>query len=200
MADAYWVLVDAQGAVQGRVMTRDPSITPRAINDNLTNLAERLVTRFGDPKLEKWDDAARAWVVNTEVANELLAKQVKDQAEARRMILYTANRGKMRVYSRKQEEVSNYSGLGGTLSAVIAAFNLMPLDQRKMKFRYAMRDAAKFSDNIGAAIMRFQAGIDNSEDVVAEIEAIEQKTVANIKAASTLAAKKSAAESVVWPV
>lgn len=146
-----------------------------------------------------------SWNATTRVMAEDLAKVraqllagVKAEAELRKMAFLSAGGAKKAEYAQKAAEVAFYDSLGGSVTTIVAAINLLTAAQRQAKFGYSLADAAAFGEpNIVNAIARFRGGMEGSNKVTA-IAAAEAKACAAIKAATTIAAARTAAV-ITWP-
>lgn len=125
---------------------------------------------------------------------------LKAEAATRKMQAMTADRYKQAEYAAKRQEVIAWESLGGTLTAILAAFNLLSPAVRGLRFEYAIADAAAFSDQPADAIARFKAGMTKSGAMVpAKIAAAEAKASKAIRDGQTGTAKRNAASAVAWP-
>ncbi len=132
-------------------------------------------------------------------AEATFVEQVKTEAERRRMLVMSPGGSKKTVYSLKQSEVDNWNNLGSTLATALTAFLALSVVKQKRKFRFALAEAAFYGEpNPAAAIARFAAGSDAANAEAARIEAIEQASVATIKAATTITAKRAAYAAINW--
>ena len=131
---------------------------------------------------------------------DLIAK-VKVIGERLSMLALTAGGAKKLKYSKKHAEVEAWYAMGPVTATIAGLVAALDPAIRKRKFRFAIRDAARRGDTIAAAIARFEAGETNSDDQLADFEAIEQAGVAAIKAAaSTITAKQQAYDAIAWGV
>lgn len=149
-----------------------------------------------DVGLQRWNGSA--WVEDAAKVEAGLLALLKAEAERRKMTFLSAGGAKKAEYAQKAAEVAFWDSLGGTVTAIVAAFNLLPASARQAKFGYALADAAAFGDTVQDAIARFRAGMTSSQKVPS-IAAVEAKGCAAIKAATTAAAKRAAATAVNWP-
>lgn len=122
--------------------------------------------------------------------------------EMSQMAALTSGRAKTLVYAEQAREVLAWRALGGVGASVgqlLAAFNILPLAERKRRFRFALASAARHGElDPSAAIARFEAGADAAMTEVARIEATARATIEAIKAASTAEGKRAAAWAVNW--
>jgi hypothetical protein len=152
-----------------------------------------------------FSEATFTWNATSRVMAEDLAKvraqllaSVKGEAEQRKMTFLSAGGAKKAEYAQKAAEVAFYDSLGGSVSTILTAINLLTAAQRQAKFGYSLADAAAFGEpTIVNAIERFRAGMAGSNKVPA-IAAAEAKACAAIKAATTIAAARAAAV-ITWP-
>ena len=127
-----------------------------------------------------------------------LVGQVNAERERRQALLITDGTAKKLVYSAKQSEVEAWNNLGGTATAILAAFNLLTPTVKNRRFRYTMQEVAITGDTAATVVARFQAAADGSTTQIARLEAIAQKGVTAIRAANTAAAKRAAYAAVNW--
>jgi hypothetical protein len=145
-----------------------------------------------------WDATARAMSEDVAKVRAQLLLGVKAEAEARKMAFLSPGGAKKAEYAQKHAEVAFWDSLGGTITAALTAFGLLTSAARQAKFPYALADAAAFGETgIQAAIERFRVGMQGSSKVPA-IAAAEAKACAAIKAATTIASARAAAN-VSWP-
>lgn len=137
------------------------------------------------------------WVEDAAKVEAALLAQVKAEAEQRKMLILTAGGAKKTEYADKYREVVAWDTLAGTAAQIPIAFTALPSATRSLRFAYALADAAAFGDTPADAIARFKVGIGKSASI-ATIAAIEAKSCARIKAASTTAAKRAAYAAVNW--
>lgn len=147
---------------------------------------------FVGPKL-----VSGAWVEDAAQVEMALIAAVKLLAEQRKMEVATVGGYKKTEYAAKRAEVNAFDALGSTLTAVLAALNLIPAATRATRFAYAYADAAAFGDTIDKAIERFRTGM-NASSKAATLAAAEAKGCAAIRAASTAAAKRAAFAAINW--
>jgi hypothetical protein len=199
---SYWaVYTTATGALQAVVCTPTHPRFHGYAWDGATMTATDLGAAAPDQAVMSWSSSAKAFAEDPAKVEALLVPQVKAEAERRRMLLYTPNRGKMKIYERQDREVDSWYALGaaGALATtLLAAFNLLPAAVRSRKFRAAITNAAAMGDTVDKAIARFEAGIAANDQLVLNLEAIEQRAVKNIKAAATAAAKRAAFAAIDW--
>ncbi len=138
------------------------------------------------------------WTDDAAKVQTLLISSIKAEAEARKMKVFSSGGAKKTEYADKMREVVAFESLGGTLTAMLSALALIPPDIRALRFAHVYADAAAFGDTPQAAVARFKAGIASSGSV-ATIAAAEAKACADIRAATTAAAKKTKASAVKWP-
>lgn len=146
----------------------------------------------------EWNPATKAFAESASKVLAALLAEVKHEAERRKMVVMSLGGAKKSEYAEKRAEVANYDRLYGVLGGVVAAVNALTDSQQRSMFGHAMADADAFGDDIAAAIGRFRAGM-TASDLFPRIAAAESKACAAIKAATTVAAKRAAASSVVWP-
>lgn len=140
-----------------------------------------------------------SWVEDPAKVEPVLLTLIKGEAERRKMGFLSAGGAKKAEYAQKAAEVSFYDSLGGTVVTILAAIGALTAAQRRAKFGYALADAAAFGEpTITNAIERFRSGMASSDKVPA-IAAMEAKTCAAIKNATTAVAKRAAAAAVSWP-
>lgn len=152
---------------------------------------------FGEETFS-WNASTRAMAEDLAKVRAVLLASVKSDAEQRKMAFLSAGGAKKAEYAQKAAEVSFYDSLGGSLSTILAAINLLTPAQRQAKFGYSLADAAANGEpTIVNAIARFRGGMEGSNKVPA-IAAAEAKACAAIKAATTIAAARAAA-AVSWP-
>lgn len=152
-----------------------------------------------EPSTWSWSVATRAMVEDPAKVERQLVADAKGEGERRRMLVLSPGGSKKAVYALKQAEVEAWNDLGTTAALALSAFLALPATKQKRRFRFAMAEAAARGEaNPAAAIARFAAGADASNAEAARIEAIEQKAVAAIKAATSGAAKRAAAASINW--
>lgn len=151
--------------------------------------------------LWRWDVTTRTFVEDLAKVKVDLLTAVKAESERRTMLVYTPNRGKMREYSKKAQEVIDFRALAseGALTSVLnLAFAALPAAAKSRKFTYAQADAAKRGEvNIAAAIARFEAGM-NNEVSVANLKATESAACDAIRGATTIAAARAAYAGINW--
>lgn len=145
-----------------------------------------------------WNPTTRVFAESAAKVQAVLLSDIKQEAERRKMAVMSPGGAKKSEYAEKRAEVANYDRLSGVLGSVLAAVNALTESQKQSMFGHAMADAAAFGDNIPAAIARFRVGM-SSASAFPRIAATEAKVCAAIKAATTVAAKRAAASSVVWP-
>ena len=196
-----WTVTDTQGSiVVPCFQTSDAATPPNAAGCPWSvGYVAYPISIVPDPvRLHTW--SGRAWVESPTLVEAMLISAVKATNAGLVQTLYSVGYGKQKKYSRKQQEVSDWHALSSTVQTVtglLALFNALPALTQKQKFRFAINDAAVRGDTIDKAIARFEAGI-NVEDQVASWEAIELKACADIKAASTAAAKRAVYAAIVW--
>lgn len=157
------------------------------------------ISAYPDQVLQTWSGSA--WVDDAGKLEALLLTSVKAESERRAMLVYTPNRGKMREYSKKAQEVIDFRGLAGegALATLLnTLFASLPNAAKRRKFIYAQADAARRGDTVADAIARFEAGMTTSETTVASLKAIEATACAAIRAAASAAAKRAAYAAVDW--
>jgi len=156
---------------------------------------------IGYPDRIAWQQSLPGFVdtdTTASVEADLVAR-VKSEGEQRRMLVMSPGGSKKTVYSLKQSEVDAWNDLGSTVATMLTTFLGMAAVKQKRKFRFAMAEAALRGEaNPAAAIARFAAGSDAANAEAARIEAIEQAGVAAIKAATTIAAKRTAYAAINW--
>lgn len=146
-----------------------------------------------------WNAATRTMVEDPARTERQLVAEAKAEGERRRMLVLSPGGSKKSVYALKQAEVEVWNDLGNTVAVALSAFLALPAAKQKRRFRFAMAEAAARGEaNPAAAIARFAAGADASNTEAARIEAIEQKAVAAIKAATSATAKRAAATAINW--
>lgn len=150
-----------------------------------------------DEEIYEWSRATRTMIPSLAKVEAALIAVIKQEAERRKMKLMSPGGAKKAEYAEKRAEVNFWDTLGGSLSAILVAFNLMPAAQRQTKFAWALADAAAFGDTVDKAIGRFRAGMASSASVTT-IAAVEARACAAIKSATTVSAKRAAAV-VAWP-
>lgn len=142
-----------------------------------------------------------AWIESPAKVEAALISAVKAESERRTMLIYTANRGKMREYGKKNQEVIDFRKLGneGAAATVLnTLFAALPGAAKKRSFIYSQADAARRGDTVADAIARFEAGMNAAEIVVASLKAVEAAGCAAIRAATTAAGKRAAFAAINW--
>lgn len=190
-----WGLVKADGSLSAPFDTRP---APGASE-------EAVLLPTGWPTSIAWDRALRGFVdlvpeayfTDAKALEPVLLAIVKAEAERRKMLALTPGGAKKTEYADKAAEVRTWHTLGGTLTGVIAVLGIVTGAKMRATFPYAIADAAAFGDTVDKAIARFSVGMTSSATVPA-IAAAEAKACAAIKAASTVASKRAAAN-VTWP-
>ncbi len=84
-----------------------------------------------------WDTTAKTFVADPAKVEAQLLAAVKAESERRTMLLYTPNRGKMREYSKKAQEVIDFRALGseGAVSTLLnTVFMGLSASTKKRKF------------------------------------------------------------------
>lgn len=161
-----------------------------------------------DLALQVW--SGTAWIEDAAKVEALLIAKVKADNEARVRSIYSTNYGKQKKYSRKQQEVLDFRTLPGTaglavanaltatLTAFVPGFATLTAAQQAKKFRFAMAEAAARGVSVATVIGWYEAAIDAKEQQVANWEAVEMKAIADLKAASTAAAKRAVYAAIIW--
>jgi hypothetical protein len=198
-----WTITDiATGAVLSTAFSTPSTGSHPKDNGWAWDAAKHKATRIAaqpETDLQAFDGTAWSYSPN-KVEAELIA-MVKAESERRTMLVYTPNRGKMREYSKKAQEVIDFralSGEGALATLLNAAFAALPSAAKKRKFIYAQADAARRGDTVADAIGRFEAGMNQSEASVASLKAVESAACSAIRAAATVAAKRSAYNAINW--
>lgn len=145
-----------------------------------------------------WSAEARRFVENPAKVEAQLVAAIKDEAEKRKMTMATPGGMKKSEYAEKRAEVLAWKSLGATAGTILAAFNLLPLATRQTRFAHALDDSAAFGDTPADAIARFEAGMARAAPTT-KISAREAKACADVRSATTVAAKRAVAAAIVWP-
>lgn len=190
-----WGIVRADGSLSAPLQTR-PAVASGE---------EAVLLPTGWPISIVWDRPLRGFVdvapeiylTDLKALEPLLLANVKAEAERRKMLALTPGGAKKTEYADKAAEVRTWHTLGGTLTGVVAVLGLVAGAKMRATFPYAIADAAAFGDTVDKAIARFSVGMSSSATVPA-IAAAEAKACAAIKAATTAAGKRAAAN-VTWP-
>lgn len=168
---------------------------PAATDAKLGTIA--LPAGFSEATWE-WNATTRTFVENAAKVEAVLIAAVKDEAEQRKMLMATPGGMKKAEYAEKRAEVLAWKALGTSVGSILAAFNLLPMATRQTRFAHALDDSAEFGDTPADAIARFEAGMTRAAPTT-RISAREARTCARIRAATTIAGKRAAAASLVWP-
>lgn len=163
---------------------------------NGTTMVAHRIVGTPDPVIQDWTGVG--WEASAAKLDAQLITAVKAEAETRKMNVASPGGFKKTEYADKRAEVAGWESLGGSLSAIVAAFNLLPVATREVKFAYAIADAAAFGDQPKDAIARFKAGM-ASAAAAPRLAAAEARACAAIRAAPTSAAKRAAVAAIVWP-
>lgn len=211
MAAQFWTIVKKAKPTQVVVpvhTTSSSTIEPKdqgcQWDDSLLAVKIPAAPRSG---LDAWDGTK--WTEIPSVVEATLIAKVKADNEALVRSVYSMNYGKQKKYSRKQQEVLDFRDLGSSLGLGITslvtdvvnfapAFNAMTAAQQAKKFRFAMAEARIRGVTIAQVIAGYEAAIDSIEQKVANWEAIELKAIADIKAATTVAAKRAVYAAINW--
>jgi hypothetical protein len=187
-----WTITDiATGAVLSTAFSTPSTGSHPKDNGWAWDAAKHKATRIAaqpETDLQAFDGTAWSYSPN-KVEAELIA-MVKAESERRTMLVYTPNRGKI--------DFRALSGEGALATLLNAAFAALPSAAKKRKFIYAQADAARRGDTVADAIGRFEAGMNQSEASVASLKAVESAACSAIRAAATVAAKRSAYNAINW--
>lgn len=154
------------------------------------------------------DDTSEPGTVRYDTANKLIpvlaAVETEEQVQARllvavdgeretrQMTVLTDGGAKKYVYNRKAMEAID----GRTLSASL--LNALGLSDRKKRFPFATTESVLTGETLSVVLARFDAGMNTSASENARIEAVAQKAKRDIKAATTVAAKRVAYAAINW--
>jgi len=163
-----------------------------------TKLASVVLPKGYSEATWDWNATTRTFVENAAKVEAVLIATVKDEAEQRKMMMATPGGMKKAEYAEKRAEVLAWKALGASVGSILAAFNLLPMATRQTRFAHALDDSAEFGDTPADAIARFEAGMTQAAPTT-RISAREARTCAKIRAATTIAGKRAAAASLVWP-
>ncbi len=150
-----------------------------------------------DPAVLAWSPTSKAFIENLPALREVLIDRIKSDAEQLKMKNATPGGFKKTEYAAKEREVNAWESLGGTVSAILVAFNLMPVARRTVTFPYILASAAEFGDTPADAVARIKAGIAKAA-ANPRIAAKEERVTTLIRNATSAAAARAAAV-VVWP-
>lgn len=190
----HWTITDKAGTqVLGQVETSGAHPRFHGFDWNGETMTARMSARRGDPAVDRFNYATGEWEQDAAKVSDQLIASLKAAAEQARMGYLSPGGAKKAVYAMKQAEVEAWHGLATGLLTSLAAFLALPSATRQRRFRFAMAEASMRGEpNPAAAIARFIAGADTANIAVARIEAAEQTGTDQIKAATTIAAKRAA--------
>lgn len=140
----------------------------------------------------KWEAAKRSMIEDATRVEAQLIAEVKAEAERRKMLAMSPGGAKKAEYAEKRAEVAAWDSLATAPAAILAAFNALPKEVRESRFGHVLADAAAFGDTPVAAIARFRAGMGKAA-ALRTVSALEAKTCADVRAASSIAGKRAAA-------
>lgn len=193
MSDATWALFDASGRLVGQTVTSGATPTMAEIG-----FARPVRTaRQADLSIEAVDPATGAIAEVPALVEALLIAAVKTEAEQRKMERATAGGYKKTEYAEKAREIANADALGTTAAAILAALGALSPAQQVARFPYAAASAAAFGDTVAKALDRFRVGQARAASVT-RIAAAEERACAQIRAATTAAAKRAAFTAITW--
>jgi len=136
--------------------------------------------------------ARRTQVVETLAGVEAaLLAGIDDEREKRQMTVMTAGGAKKYVYNRKAAEAIDARGL------VVGVLNALSLTDKARRFPFAQAEAAQTGEPISTVLTRYETALNVSAATIAAIEAKAQKAKRAVRAATTIAAKRAAAN-VTW--
>jgi len=125
-------------------------------------------------------------------AEAKLLDDIDAQREALQMGVMTTGGAKKYVYARKAQEAETARGV---LASVLNALSLV---DRQKKYPFASAEMEQTGETLSVVLARFDAGVAASASRVAKIEAAAQKAKRAVRAAPSLAAKRTAAN-IAWP-
>lgn len=193
MSTATWALFDASNALVGQTVTSGATPTMAEIG-----FARPVRTvRQADLSIETVDPTTGAITEVPALVEALLIGMVKIEAERRKMERATAGGYKKTEYADKAREVADADTLGTTAAAILAAISALSPAQQVARFPYAAASAAAFGDTVAKALDRFRAGQARAAPVT-RIAATEERACAQIRAATTASAKRTAYNAVTW--
>jgi hypothetical protein len=138
---------------------------------------------------------ANSLVVPAETIDQVQAKllvAVDAERERSQMTVLTDGGAKKYVYNRKAAEAIAASGI------LAATLNALTLSDKKKKYPFASAESALTGETLSAVLARFEAGMNTSAVENARVEAVAQKAKRDIKAATTIAAKRAAYAAINW--
>ena len=145
-----------------------------------------------DPATWRWNADARSMIENAALVEAQLLARVKAEAERRKMLAMSPGGAKKAEYAEKRAEVAAWDSLATAPAAILAAFNALPREVRESRFGHVLADAAAFGDTPAAAIARFRAGMGKAA-ALRTVSALEARTCADVRAATSIAGKRAAA-------
>ncbi len=146
----------------------------------------------GYPDELSWNATAKGFVQDLTSVDAVLLAAVDTQRETLQMTVLTPGGAKKYVYNRKAAEAIAASGIVATV------LNALTLVDKKRKYPFAYAESALTGDALSAVLARFEAGMNTSAIENARIEAVAQKAKRDIKAATTVAAKRAAYAAINW--
>lgn len=144
------------------------------------------------PETFDWNAATRTMIENAAKVEATLLPLVDTQRETFQMTVLTPGGAKKYVYNRKAAEAIAASGIVATV------LNALTLVDKKRKYPFAYAESALTGDTLSTVLARFEAGMNTSAIENARIEAVAQKAKRDIKAATTVTAKRAAYAAINW--
>lgn len=188
MSETWWLISGPNG--DSRQVVTDGE-TPSDAGEDVTNKSVVMTDRRGDPSIETVKNGK--WVVDLDVLKDKLLAQIDSQREQRQMEFLTRGNAKSMVYTQKAKEVVDYKDLD---AAVLADLSLASLRQR---FPAAMAEVDLTGTPLATVIANVEAASAAANAKVWKIEALTQKAKTAVKAATTEAAARAAAN-INWAV
>lgn len=198
MTDTNVTVTDAAGTVIAQLIVPEGKTPAQAGWPVSPSHRFFTVPKRGDQAVERFNATTGAWEAAPALVEAQLIAAIKDEAERRKMTMATPGGMKKAEYAEKRAEVMAWKALGANIGAILAALELLPMATRQTRFAHAIADSAAFGDKLQDAIARFEKGMTVSAPTV-QIAAVEAKTCAAIRAATTATAKRAAAAAIGWP-
>jgi hypothetical protein len=181
-------------AADGRLVLIGPAETKPRDGQGWTPLP----TGYSD-RTHSWDAATRMMVEDAAKVEAMLIGKVKTKAADMKTVPLSTYPFKDSEYAEKRNEVILWDSLGGTVAAILMAFDALPAGRRATRFAHTLASSAIFGDKPADAIERFRSGIAKSV-MAPSVSAIEEKACVTIRAAKTAAAKRAAYAAINWDV
>ncbi len=154
---------------------------------DMTGKGQKAIAAGYSPDTWSWDATARQYVEDPAKVEAQLLAAIDATREANQMAVLTAGGAKKYVYNRKAVEAIDGRGL------IVTVLNALSLTDKQKRFPFAQAEAALTGEALSIVLGRYEAALNTSAAKIAQIEAIAQKTKRAVRAASTPAAKRSAA-------